>query len=283
MARHSISHHFGLVQGQRVEMSEYGIRVKFAGTKPRGNHLDGVKRGEVKGFSLASVRRLRELLLTKYIPSATVVGITLTVPWKDVAGDSCRLFRAAVERFRKAFQRKYPHSAMIYRVELQKRGMPHLHAVCYFAEGDTFDATWFTFAWWKQGFGSLYDGSMGADLAHGVKCEMMGNNCTRLVQYLCDHASKKKQAQLGWEGRQWGVFAPKNLVSRPSTKLPPFPTPRAEGYFWRLIHRFTRYRVKGRGNCPFGYRYTHPRRVYGVTFGVSPDFVNRCYDLALKH
>ena len=283
MARHSISHHSGLVQGEKVEMAEYGIRARFKGVKVRGKQLDGKKRGKVCGWSAASVRRLRETLLNLWVPDSQVVGVTFTLPWVEDVPNIGQVFRAIIERFRVAFSRAYPNSAAVYRVELQQRGMPHLHAVCFFGGGDTFDAGKMLLMWWRNGFQDLRDGSMDGFLKYGVKCEIMGSNVVRLVQYLCDHASKRKQAQLGWQGRQWGVIGSKNLCKRPTVELPPFPTARAEGYFWRLIHRLTRYRVKGGEGCPFGYHYTRPRRVFGVTFGVSPDTARRCFDLALAH
>jgi len=279
----SISKQRALVQGQRLEMAEYGIRARFAGVKVRGKHLDGVKRGKICGWSAGSVRRLRETLLGRFVPDSQVIGVTLTLPWREDVPNIGEVFRMSLERFRKAFSRAYPKSAAVYRVELQARGMPHLHMVCYFAQGETFDAGNLLFLWWRHGFGDLRDGSMDGFIKHGVKCEIMGSNVVRLVQYLCDHTSKRKQAQLGWKGRQWGIIAPRNLCKRPTTELPPFPTARAEGYFWRLIHRLTRYRVKGGEGCPFGYHYTRPRRVFGVTFGVSPDTARRCFDLALAH
>lgn len=278
----SIAHSVGLVQGERIEMREFGIKATFK-AKVRGKHLDGVKRGKIRNWSANSVRRLREVLLSKHVPDSQVVGITLTVPWRDPVPDIDDVFRASIKRFRVAFIRAYPNSAAVYRVELQQRGMPHLHMITYFGKGDTLDVGKILLLWWKHGFLDLRDGSMDGYLKHGVKCEVMGDNVTRLVQYLCDHASKRKQAQLGWQGRQWGVIASRNLSPRPSIDLPPFSSARSEGYFWRLIHRLTRYRVKGVGSCPFGYHYTRPRRIYGVTFGVSPATARRCFALAESH
>lgn len=264
-------------------MAEYGIRARFNGVKTRGKQLDGVKRGKVCGWSAASVRRLRETLLNRWVPDSQVVGVTLTLPWKSDIPNIGEEFRAIIMRFRTAFSRSYPNSAAVYRVELQQRGMPHIHAVCFFSPGETFDAGKIITMWWKNGFRDLRDGSLAGYIKYGVKCEMMGSNVVRLVQYLCDHASKRKQAQMGWEGRQWGIIGSKNLRERPRTELPPFPTARAEGYFWRLIHRLTRYRVKGSGDCPFGYHYTRPLRHFGVTFGVTPETARKCFDLAVAH
>ena len=40
---------------------------------------------------------------------------------------------------------------------------------------------------------------------------LIGASATGIIGYLCDHESKHKQAQLGWQGRQWGVVGRSNL------------------------------------------------------------------------
>lgn len=95
-----------------------------------------VKRGEITGFTAAARRRMRRAMLTLWIPDAQLVGITLTLPWKGDKFD-CEEFRECLNRFEVAFRRQYPHSAMIFRVELQKRGAPHVHALLYLAVADT--------------------------------------------------------------------------------------------------------------------------------------------------
>lgn len=285
MATSSISQCSGLVQGDCVELSDYGIHARFKGLI-RGKHLDGVKRGKIRSWSASSVRRLRETLLKRYIPNSSVYGVTLTLPWKSDIPNIGDVFRASLKRFRDYFSRIFPNSACVYRVELQQRQMPHLHLIAFFSSLDKADdlSAWFMLNWWRHGFADLRDGSMDGYIKYGVKVEPMGENVTRLIQYLCDHASKKKQVQLGWSGRQWGIIGSGNLVFRPVSSLPPFPTSRAEGYFWRLVHRFTRYRVKDEKKLSgFEWRYTKPRRKFGVTFGVSPDTARRFYDLAINH
>jgi len=278
----SISHYLGLVRCKAIELREFGIKATFE-KKGRGKHLDGVKRGKIRGWSANSARRLRDTLNEKWVPDSQVVGLTLTLPWKNEFDGLADEFRKSVHRFSIAFRRAYPNSAAVYRIELQTRGMPHLHAICFFGSGDRFLSDELLVMWWKQGFRDLRDGSMMGYLRRGVKCDSLNLNAKRLVMYLCDHTSKRKQAQLGWVGRQWGVIASSNLSNRPFGNLPPFSSERSEGYFWRLVHFFTRYRVKGKGNCPFGYHYTRPKRRFGVTFGISPAVAWRFYRAAEDH
>lgn len=284
MAKRSISHNRGLVQGERIELLDYGVKASFK-VQVRGKQLDGVKRGKIKGWSLSSVRRLRETLLRRFVPDSQVVGVTLTLPWKGEVENIGKVFRACLNRFKVAFHRQFPHSALIYRVELQQRQMPHLHCIVFIAKADgRYDGGWWVYAWWRHGFSDLRDGSMDGYIEHGVKAEIMGENAKRLVQYLCDHTSKKKQSQMGWTGRQWGVIGGNNLVNRPGEYLPPFESPRHEGYFWRLVHRYTRYRVADKAmRSGFGWRYTKPRRHYGVTFGISPALAKKFWDAGLQH
>lgn len=277
----SVSHNLGFVQDYRVTMRDFGISAKRSRVRIRGAHLDGVKRGKIRGFSANSVQRLKKTIIEKWVPDSQVVGITLTLPWRKEFPGLDSAFRDSVHRFSIAFKRAYPNSACIYRVELQERGMPHLHMICFFGKGDRFLSDEIVVMWWKHGFMDIRDGKMAGYVRKGVKCEPLNENASRLVMYICDHTSKRKQAQLGWKGRQWGIINRRNLRWRPSKSLPPFSSGRSEGYFWRLVHRLTRYRVKA--DCPFGFRYTRPRRKEGITFGLSPATVMRCWQLAEEH
>lgn len=287
MAENIVSHNSGLSQVDSIEMHEFGIHA-HSKCHIRGKHLDGVRRGKITNWSYNSVRRLRETLLKRYIPGSRVFGVTLTLPWREDVPNMGEVFRASLKRFNIAFVRQFPHSSAVYRVELQMRKMPHLHLVVFISPEDESKTLplrdWFMLNWWKHGFADLRDGSMSGYALHGVKIEPMGENIIRLVQYLCDHASKRKQAQLGWSGRQWGIIGSLNLSFRPKEKLPPFSSPRSEGYFWRLVHRLTRYRVKDEKKLSgFEWRYTKPKRRRGVIFGLSPDTVRRCYELSENH
>jgi hypothetical protein len=105
--------------------------------------------------------------------------------------------------FRKRMQGK-PFAA-IWRVELQQRGQPHLHLVCW----STLATGHLILAWW-QALGArmhvqgAYDHSACVD-------ENIGGDDSAWWRYLASHTGKRKQAQSGWQGRQWGVFQPQHL------------------------------------------------------------------------
>lgn len=225
------------------------------------------KRGEITKFSAKSRARLRQVLL-KHDPPAgwKPHNITLTVPgppltpeaWRDLVGP----FWLEVAK---------QGLASIWRVELTQKGQPHIHALLY-GPADCHLA--FRQAWW-----SAID-SLGA-CRHTVQCkktsdtvdysvrtrmnlpgamghavDVQGDNGTSgWWRYLCDHESKKKQAQLGWQGRQWGVVGRKHLgiqeaqgeeLTVPQTYL-----------FMRALRRLTRSRVY-RGMVGRSVWYTDP-------------------------
>lgn len=122
---------------RRFTLGNHGFRVTLKTLKSRGSHLDGVMRGKITQFSSSSARRLREALFGLSIEHSSIVGLTLTVPWH--ASDFEPLmseWRQVFKRFRSAFEYRFPNSAIIYRNELQRRGAPHIHAVCYLADLD---------------------------------------------------------------------------------------------------------------------------------------------------
>ena len=125
-----------LVGQSQITVCREGLIVKVKGL-PRGSQLDGVKRGTIEGFSRGAARRLREALATLTMPFAKVYGVTLTVPWhSDDFEPLMDEWRKVFNRFGVAFRRQFPHSAAIFRNEVQRRGAPHIHAVCYFASVD---------------------------------------------------------------------------------------------------------------------------------------------------
>lgn len=107
---------------------------------------EGIKRGEVTSFSLASRRRLRETLLA--IRPANVsgdgyftFGLCLTIPnpygkdsllTDEQAAHFAALFRKMFKAWRNDIERKHDGVSYVWRVELQQSQMPHVHlfAVC---------------------------------------------------------------------------------------------------------------------------------------------------------
>lgn len=90
-----------------------------------------VKRSGITTFSRASAARLRQLLACAKGPDGwTCFGVTLTVPGPEIDGIQWRrLWRAYVQRLR-----RIGVILMIWRIEKQARGQPHIHGICWGAQ-----------------------------------------------------------------------------------------------------------------------------------------------------
>lgn len=267
-----------------------------------GGALDE-KRGEIVGFTAAARRRMRHAMLTLYVPDAFLVGVTFTVPWKGSNFEPLMdEFRECWHRFGVSFRRGYPHSAMIYRVELQQRGAPHIHALVWYSSkdaaaalggcacvplGGTVASSLLNVslgAMWRESVPDLHHGSFHAFVRFGVKVEPIPD-AGAMFRYLADHASKHKQAQLGYKGKQWGIVGRSNLVRREPVRLPPFLFPRHEVMFNRLLRKVMRYRLQASRHHwkrlpPFGSVLKGSARLIG-DFYLRQDTVMRMWEHSL--
>lgn len=212
-----------------------------------------------------------------------MVGITCTVPWQGTDFEPLMdEFRECVHRFRTAFVRCFPKSAAIYRVELQERGAPHLHALVWMAAEDLAALLPYACrgvvgsavlaadklgALWRRAVVDLHHGSLRAFEEHGTKVEPI-KSAGAMFRYLADHASKHKQAQLGYKGKQWGIIGRGNLQDREGLGLPSFDSLRHEAIFHRLLRKVMRYRLQASRHHwkripPFGSVLKGSRRTVG--------------------
>lgn len=175
-------------------------------------------RGEINGFSWGSRKRLQEALLTTDFPEGwTRYGLCLTVPgqcenWMDD-------WLATLKRWRTRLSRgNFLHSG-VWRVELQQRGMPHIHAVMGTnATPWTMGAFEAVCAWQDALSGWVVDGKPLSDsFRWDITCKFELITRADSLRYLYQHTSKAKQAQLGYKGKQWGYLARKWLVRRAET------------------------------------------------------------------
>ena len=189
------------------------------------------KRGSIRSFSRHSVLRLRKTLLSTTLdnPFFTCLGITLTLPWR-VSVDSAEVYQKVVEDYKIAFnrwgvsfRRRFGASACVFRHELQRRKVPHCHMVCYLSDFDfpvvlkgrsasIGDFRSVVFSMWLNALnGFSYDVKLSAFHKCGVKVQSLDGNLA-MFRYLCDHASKHKRSQLGYQGKQWGIINKSLLV-----------------------------------------------------------------------
>ena len=124
-------------RNEHIYQYPYGIEVSFpCGIYPIPEvSPDRHKRGRITSFTKRSKRRFRKALVCLDLPNgATRYAVTLTLPWMNEDWGSEEIlsdFNQSMETFRTSFVRCFNHCAMIYRVERQRRGAPHMHAMFY--------------------------------------------------------------------------------------------------------------------------------------------------------
>lgn len=233
----------------------------------------GVYRGAIHGFSAHSALRLRRLLLgSRLVSSCQMYGVTLTLPWRSISlGSALSAYRAAFNRFSMSFKYKFKNSAMVFRHELQTRQMPHCHIVLY-ASVDDFNSydnvhyitSEFGRLWLLAIKNQMYGGSLVGFARYSVRVDKSIGDSMAAYRYLCDHTSKHKLSQLGYQGKQWGVVNRKLLVDDDFEELS-FPSLTLRNAYFRHIAKYLRPIIKD-DRCPFGYRRGKSCYVRSVQF-----------------
>lgn len=267
-----VTHNGVFCQGDEgVEMWRYGVKIHSGAVHFVPSAVGRKSRGGIASFSYAARRRLREAMLTLDLSVTSYrFGLTLTLPWKvsEWGEHELTAFRLSFNRFTVAFKRAHPRWAAIFRVELQRRGAPHVHAIVYLPQDEynPFDAWWVSVRqqiwalWFKALKNDLKGGSMLGFYFHGVRCDPIRTQGA-MMRYLADHTSKGKQAQLGYTGKQWGFIARKNLKAAAPLVTDERLAGRALQLFNRALRKLCRYRVRAR--CAFGSRLSPGRVVRG--------------------
>lgn len=181
------------------------------------------ERGKVTGFSAHSRGRLRRVLMSWAAPDGWRLGAgSFTLPGPVVEGDV----------WRKAFNAWCLYVAKIgacaiWRIELQTRKQPHAHVTVWGPEKEIVEDI---FSYWRDcvkllgpvTLESLITPDVGKPWVkiwtvetrmnmvgaydHALSWSWSRDDMAGWWRYICDHSSKKKEAQLGWQGRQWGVI-----------------------------------------------------------------------------
>lgn len=212
-----------------IKFCSNGIILKCEQERILNNKIksDISKRGKIQKFSFKSASRLRDYLLNLDTTKGEILSITLTLP---TCNDE-KYWAAALSRFRHRLA--YYGIGMIWRVELQKRKIPHLHCVSVI---DSIDKIGYIWKSWLQ--------SQSEEIQYNEYFAIYGcaiQFCSLgWFRYVAAHAVKHKQSQLGWQGRQWGIFNKEflNFSSPVEYNL----TYRQELYLRRLCRR--KFRIK---------------------------------------
>ena len=269
-----------LARGKQVKfrISANGVSLVFPRVVAFAGGNMG-KRGTVKGFSRASARRLRHLLMRVDYSNASAV--TLTHP---PVLDGMRGPESAFDSLRMVSKRFPWLRSLIWRKEVQVNGTPHFHCILFPVEGvDVLEASEkLVDDWIRQclvGFDlpSMFVDRVAADMhkAHSDKRKpsIQILDGSRYLRYILDHESKHKREQAQTEGRAWGVWH--------RSRLPlviPEEWDLEEEELWivrRILRRATRYALKA--DCVFDWK--HSRGRLGQA-GVV-DYFARCNDGSL--
>lgn len=280
------------------------------------------KRNPISDFSKSTRKRLRKALLCTDLPNGSQrFGVTITLPWDDSDWDDYLLndFHSTVETFRTAFARCFPLCAIIYRLERQERGAPHMHSVFY----APLDNGWIV---------NAYDhvsrmrnsqntntpiGELPTTFDLNIKSKFLCNVFSALWFNAISHRLfRTKQLQSYWEKcirvqaiesdpkmfqymlkteqslknvKAWGYMQRKNLTERRSEPISynPEGVP-LEGRILvlmaRCISQWSRKQLSY-GNhslAPFGWHYSRWKRRHGFFLGVTPNLTKRIIDWAYK-
>ena len=239
------------------------------------------KRGDIIKFTRKSQQRLRRTLaVARPIGDGWCpFGVCLTIPGPVLPVERVRyLWHDWVMYYRL----HHPDMPCIWRIELQTRGQAHWHLLVWSQTREdrpaAADVVWMGLEWRRlvrRIVGPL-DGrtDRGFD-RHGVDIRpLVGASATGMVGYLCDHESKRKQAQLGWRGRQWGVLNRRLL--RWDTSPIVVVTPRQHVLAVRQYRRLQQ-RLR-RDGVYTGVRITPSGNVSGSVFGRDANRLLACYD-----
>lgn len=186
-----------------------GFIIRHAGKLPIEPPEPG-ERGKIEGFSAKAARRLKEAAMTMEVVDYIPLSFTFTT--HAVLTDA--KWRAVMKRFR--VRVKWNEWAGIWRVELQRRQTPHLHCVLWLpvihlAQGDWFEVVRKA---WLECTGEIADPEAFRNAVMGKVLENAG-----WIVYLALHDSKHKREQLGWIGKQWGIWNRERFTQRKESPM----------------------------------------------------------------
>lgn len=211
----------------RAEVFPSGLRVVRQGVAnivpPKG-----YVRGEIQGFSPEASRRLKEFCMTQCVCERVVWAFTFTVR-RDISATD---WRSALKRFRMAL--KYQGWAGVWRVELQRRGVPHIHAAMWLPED----------VGWKAVRDLWLSATRQEDDREARRHAVLGKPIPAAKEagwtvYQALHNGKHKESQLGWRGKQWGVWGRDMFTPRAPLEVREL-RPEEEVQFRRFLGRFMR-------------------------------------------
>ena len=168
---------------------------------------EDTKRGTIEGFSHEAARRLREWFMVQKVDGFELWAITLT-SHANLSPDD---WRGVMKRFRTALVEL--GWAGCWRVELQKRKAPHAHVAFWLPPAVTLAEV---SALWLRSTGEQDDAAAREHAVHGRKIPA---DETGWAVYMGLHDGKHKTEQLGWKGKQWGIWNREAFTERKAVEL----------------------------------------------------------------
>lgn len=232
--------------------------ARFRGGKPPTR-----EDGDIKGWSLASRRRLRQFLMHHQVPEGwTVFGADLTVPALPEGVPNPCVDRSGAESIFKNFRDRLDRIGVcsVWRMEIQPRKntkrddirgveQPHWHIVGGLPPGVTLkDVS----CRWVESLGER------GKVRGASKCSANVRDVSdwrgARIRYLFDHTSKAalEQIAVGW-GRHWGITR-RSLWVNEEPRIEKL-TLREQVWFTRFLRRLVSRRVLDRratGGIPWG-------------------------------
>lgn len=168
-------------------------------------------RGEIKGFSAASRKRMIQQCAR--MGNAVPVFVTLTYGAEWPACPS--VWKSHLDTWWKRVIRKHPDCAAIWRLEPQERGAPHYHLLIYRKTGKR---PFLPFEWVAKSWAKVTDGDASAcSRVEALKSHRGG------MFYAAKYCAKLGDGSLpdGWEkvGKHWGILSKANLPYPPQHEM----------------------------------------------------------------
>ena len=187
-------------EGSNYIKTSKGVRCEAVG---------GGIRGQIKGFSKPSAKRMRDVINSVRLNAPLPVFVTLTYP-----DDFPSITRAKRDfsTYGKRFRREFPNGGIIWKKEFQQRGAAHFHMLVYGVSEAELRA-WVPQAWYEiVGSNDIkhllwHEGKLG----HGNKpCVEQVRTLRGVRRYTSKYMTKEVEHIEG-VGRYWGIVGGENI------------------------------------------------------------------------
>lgn len=191
-----------VLEPREIKIYDHMVEMEGASVWEREN--PGAMRGVVRGMSASSRSRLRRCAAR--LPKKAVPNFFTATYQREVAYEECRRH---LDNFGKRMVYYFPEIVMIWRIELQKRGVPHFHFLIYRgpqiinkkgANQEVFD--WMRRTWCEV-TGQVESDAIKASTRYERLRHMRG------VHYYISKYLSKKDESGEIPGRQWGMIGRK--------------------------------------------------------------------------